>query len=385
MTSGGTLPMFAEKPLLMLLDGHALVHRAWHAIREPLNVRATGEEVRAVYGFLNTFLRMLLDWQPTHCIVTFDLPAPTFRHLAFKEYKAHRPSTPPELRAQFGRIRQVVRTLRIPIFEMEGFEADDVLGTLCRQAEEQKIETLILTGDTDTLQLVSPWVRVMLSFAVQKRAVYDEAAVKERFGGLGPQSVADIKALMGDSSDNIPGVPGVGVKTAQKLITEFGSVEGIYERLDEVTPAKIQQMFRDNRELAMQGKMLTTIRRDVPIQLDLDESRFWRYDRNEVIDLLKELEFFSMVARIPEPREAPAGDGVEPAAPRPRLETHYETVRTEGELAALVARLDSAGAFAYDTETTSTNPMTAALVEEYGTIPGLPSFPAIEAMLTTRP
>ncbi|MCH8185218.1 MAG: DNA polymerase I [Chloroflexi bacterium] len=354
--------MFAEKPLLMLLDGHALVHRAWHAIREPLNVRATGEEVRAVYGFLNTFLRMLSDWQPTHCAVTFDLPAPTFRHLAFKDYKAHRPSTPPELRAQFGRIRQVVSTLRIPIFEMEGFEADDVLGTLCRLAEEQKIETLILTGDTDTLQLVSPWVRVMLSFSVQKRMVYDEAAVRERYGGLGPQSVADIKALMGDSSDNIPGLPGVGAKTAQKLITEFGSVEGIYERLDEVTPAKIQQTFRDNRELAMQGKMLTTIRRDVPIQLDLDESRFWRYDRNEVIDLLKELEFFSMVPRIPEPREAPAGAGAEPAAPRQRLETHYETVRTEDELAALVTRLDNAGAFAYDTETTSTNAMTAALV-----------------------
>ena len=362
MTSGGTLPMFAEKPLLMLLDGHALVHRAWHAIREPLNVRATGEEVRAVYGFLNTFLRMLSDWQPTHCAVTFDLPAPTFRHLAFKAYKAQRPSTPPELRVQFGRIRQVVSTLRIPIFEMEGFEADDVLGTLCRQAEEQKIETLILTGDTDTLQLVSPWVRVMLSFSVQKRAVYDESAVRERFGGLGPQSVADIKALMGDSSDNIPGVPGVGAKTAQKLITEFASVEGIYERLDDVTPAKIQQMFRDNRELAMQGKMLTTIRRDVPIQLDLDESRFWRYDRNEVIDLLKELEFFSMVPRIPEPRQAPAGAGDEPAAPRQRLETHYETVRTEDELAALVSRLDNAGAFAYDTETTSTNAMTAALV-----------------------
>ena len=363
MTSTGTLPMFAEKPLLMLLDGHALVHRAWHAIREPLNVRATGEEVRAVYGFLNTFLKMFADWQPTHVAVTFDLPAPTFRHLAFKEYKAHRPSTPPELRAQFGRIRQVVKTLRIPVFEMEGFEADDVLGTLCRQAEEQKTETLILTGDTDTLQLVSPWVRVMLSFGVQKRTVYDEAAVKERYGGLGPESLPDIKALQGDTSDNIPGVPGVGEKTAQKLIVEFGTVEGIYERLDEVKPPRIQQIFRDNRELAVQGKMLTTIRRDVPIELDLEASRFWRYDRNEVIDLLKELEFFSMVSRVPEPRGAVIGEEeTVPPASRERRETQYETVRTEDELVALVTRLEDSGAFSYDTETTSTNPLTAELV-----------------------
>ena len=362
MTAAGTLPMFAEKPLLMLLDGHALVHRAWHAIREPLNVRATGEEVRAVYGFLNTFLRMLADWQPTHVAVTFDLPAPTFRHLAFKEYKAHRPSTPPELRAQFGRIRQVVETLKIPVFEMEGFEADDVLGTLCRQAEEQKIETLILTGDTDTLQLVSPWVRVMLSFGVQKRTVYDEAAVKERYGGLGPEVLPDIKALQGDTSDNIPGVPGVGAKTAQKLISAYGTVEGIYEQLDEVKPPKIQQTFRDNRELALRGKMLTTIRRDVPIELDLEASRFWRYDRNEVIDLLKELEFFSMVSRIPEAREAAADGEITSPAPRERRETHYETVRTEDELVALVARLEDSGAFSYDTETTSTNPLTAELV-----------------------
>ena len=235
MSTGTTMSMLSEKPLLILMDGHALVHRAWHAIQQPLNVSSTGEEVRAVFGFLNSFLRTLSDWQPTHCAITFDLPAPTFRHLQFKEYKAQRPPTPPELRAQFERIRQLVDAFGIPIYEKEGYEADDVLGTLGLQAEEHKIETLILTGDTDTLQLVSPWVRVLLSYAVQKKTVYDEIAVRERYGGLGPESVPDLKALQGDPSDNIPGVPGVGSKTAIRLLTTYGRLEGIYENLEKVT------------------------------------------------------------------------------------------------------------------------------------------------------
>ena len=362
MTSGGTMPMLAEKPLLILMDGHAIVHRAWHGIQEPLNIRRTGEEVRAVYGFLNTFLRALSDWQPTHCAIAFDLPAPTFRHLEFKEYKAHRPPSPPELRGQFERVHELMNAFRIPVFETEGYEADDVLGTLCHQAEKQKIETLILTGDTDTLQLVSPWVRVLLSYSVLKRTLYNEAAVKERYGGLGPQHVPDIKALQGDTSDNIPGVPGVGAKTAIRLVSEFGSVEGIYERLDEVTPAKLQQALRENRDLALQGKMLTTISRDVPIELELETSRFWSYDRAQVVDLLTELEFFSMVPRIPSPSQETdtTGDEATPAADR--LETRYAVVETEQGLTDLVRELTGAGAFSFHTEATSQDPMAAELV-----------------------
>ena len=213
MPSGDTRSMLEPAQLLLLLDGHALLHRAWHAIRDPLTVRSTGEEVRAVFGFFNSLLRTLADRKPSHLAVTFDLPQPTFRHESFKEYKAHRPPTPPELRSQFGRIRQLIEAFDIPIYEQAGFEADDVLGTLCRQAEEQQIETIVLTGDTDTFQLVSPWVRVQLSFAVQKKTLYDATAVKERYGGLGPEHIADIKALQGDTSDNIPGVPGIGIKT----------------------------------------------------------------------------------------------------------------------------------------------------------------------------
>ena len=362
MSTGTTMSMLSEKPLLILMDGHALVHRAWHAIQQPLNVSSTGEEVRAVFGFLNSFLRTLSDWQPTHCAITFDLPAPTFRHLHFKEYKAQRPPTPPELRAQFERIRQLVDAFGIPIYKKEGYEADDVLGTLGRQAEEHKIETLILTGDTDTLQLVSPWVRVLLSYAVQKKTVYDEIAVRERYGGLGPESVPDLKALQGDPSDNIPGVPGVGSKTAIRLLTIYGSLEGIYENLDKVTPDKLQSALGDNRDRAFQGKMLTTIVRDVPLELDLEAARFWRYDRTQVVDLLRELEFFSIVSHIPTPKtdgEVSRPDAV--AAPD-RPDTNYVTVDTDALLEELVGELATPDGFSFDTETTSTDPMLAELV-----------------------
>ena len=227
-----------EKPLLMLMDGHAMVHRSWHAIsvRQHLSVQKTGEDVTAVFGFITTFLKALQDWSPTHCAIAFDLPAPTFRHLKFAEYKAQRPEAPPELRPQFDRVRQLMRAFGVPIFEVEGFEADDVLGTLCRQATEQGTEALILTGDTDTLQLVTPTVRVALHFRIQERKLYDEEAVAERYGGLTPAQLPHFKALMGDQSDNIPGVRGVGEKTAAKLLLQFGSIQGLYERIEEVTP-----------------------------------------------------------------------------------------------------------------------------------------------------
>ena len=316
MRDGGTVPMLEERPLLMLMDGHAMVHRAWHAIRTPLNVSSTGEEVRAVYGFLNTFLRSLGDWNPTHCAIAFDLPGPTFRHRQFREYKAHRPPSPPELRGQFGRIRKLMEAFGVPIFDMDGYEADDILGALCLQSEQQEMEALILTGDTDTLQLVSPWVRVLLGHGVQGRTVYDVPAVRERYGGLGPEAIPDIKALEGDTSDNIPGVPGVGAKTAIRLLTEFGSVEGIYDNLSEIRPPRLQKLLTENRDLALQGKTLTTIVRDTPVTLDLEAARFWSYERSAVVDLLRELEFFTVVPPHPLPRSGlPDRDGPDRRSP----------------------------------------------------------------------
>ena len=358
----GTMPMLEEKPLLVLMDGHALVHRAWHAIQQPLNVSATGEEVRAVYGFLNTFLRTLSDWNPTHIAMTFDLPVPTFRHRRFKDYKAHRPPTPPELRSQFGRIRQLMEAFRIPVYESEGYEADDVLGTLGRQAADSRIEALILTGDTDTLQLVGPWVKVLLSSSVGKRALYDEAAVRERYGGLGPEHLPDLKALQGDTSDNVPGVPGVGSKTALRLVSTYGSIEGVFEHIDEVTPPRVQQALRDNREQTILGKTLVSIVRDVPVTLELDSARFWQYDRSDVVEFVKELEFFSAVSRIPAPMGNDIGQQGQLSMATESEGTQVTVVDSEETLGRLVSEFEVAGSFALSVQATAGDPMTAAVV-----------------------
>ena len=260
--------LMKETPLLMLMDGHAMVHRAWHGIQTPLTLSKTNEDVRGVYAFANTFIKAIQEWEPTHCAIAFDMSAPTFRHLQYPEYKAQRPETPDGLRAQFPWVRRLMEVFKIPIFEQEEFEADDILGTLCRQATEQGMETIILTGDTDTLQLVSPSVRVVLSSGIQGRDIYDEVAVRERYGGLSPGQQPDIKALEGDTSDNIPGVPKVGRKTAVKLIQDFGSIEGLYTNIDSVLPPRVREAVASHEAEVRQGLELTTIVTSVPVTLD---------------------------------------------------------------------------------------------------------------------
>ena len=370
-TAAGATPLLEpqESQLLILIDGHALVHRAHHAMRDPLTVQSTGETVSGVYGFLNMFLRAIEEWKPTHCIVTFDVSAPTFRHEAFKEYKAQRPPTPPELRAQFGRVKQFMEAFNVPVFEMAGYEADDILGTLGAQAEAQHLDTLILTGDSDILQLVSPSVRVLLDSGRQRASAYDEARVQERYEGLGPKHVAEIKALEGDKSDNIPGLPGVGKKTAIRLLTEYGSIEGIYEHIDEVSSLpklrgakKIQQTLIDNEELALQCKMLTTIRRDVPVELDLAKASFGGFERSDVLALMRELEFFSMVNRIPSAGADGEQLGMLDIPDEERVPAEYIVVDTEAALNEMMRVLESSEFVAFDTETTSQTAMMAELV-----------------------
>ena len=369
-TAAGAAPLLEQdgSPLLILIDGHALVHRAHHAMRDPLTVQSTGEVVSGVYGFMNMFLRALEEWKPSHCIVTFDVSAPTFRHEAFEEYKAQRPPTPPELRPQFGRVKQFMEAFNVPVFEMAGFEADDILGTLGTQAEAQHIDTLIVTGDSDILQLVTPSVRVLLDSGRQRASAYDIARVKERYEGLGPEYVAEIKALEGDKSDNIPGLPGVGRKTAIRLLDEYGSIEGIYEHIDEVSSLKlrgaqkIQNTLRENEELALQCKMLTTIRRDVPVTLELDAARFGGFRHSDVLGLMRELEFFSMTNRIPSAGGEGEQLGMMGMGDEERVPTEYVVVDTEAALEEMLASLEASEFVAFDTETTSQTAMLAELV-----------------------
>src|SRR5215471_10199337 len=213
-----------RRKTIVLIDGHAMIHRAFHALPETLTTKS-GEVVNATFGFTNILLKALGDIKPDYIAVTFDRPTPTFRHEQFVTYKAHRPVLPDNMRPQFGRIREIVEAFGIPIYEKDGFEADDVLGTLSVQARQQGVDTIILTGDMDTLQLVNEHVRVLVAKrGISEATQYDEAAVKSRYG-LPPNKLIDFKGLVGDKSDNIPGVPGIGEKTATKLLTEYGDLE----------------------------------------------------------------------------------------------------------------------------------------------------------------
>ena len=361
-----------DGPRLVLIDGHSLMYRSYHGISPGgnLTVGSTGEDITAVYGFTNTFLRALRDYYPSHCAITFDLPAPTFRHKLYTDYKAQRVAMPPELRPQFDRVRRLMQLFRVPIFEQEGYEADDVIGTLCRQSEEQETPTVILTSDSDALQLVSSWVKVVLYTPYKDPKLYDEAEVKARFYGLAADQQPDFKALKGDSSDNIPGVPGVGDKTAARLLLEYQTLEGLYENVEAVTPPKTRQALEQHRDQALQGKTLTTIVRDVPVTLDMDQVRFWTYSRQDVVDFLRELEFVTIIPRIPEP---PLSEKKKSAV---RLNEQadaldYAVVDEADQLSAMCRELASAPRISFDTETTQLDPMKADLVGlSFATQPG---------------
>lgn len=356
------MPESNDDQLLILIDGHAVIHRAWHAIQQPLNVSSSGEEVRAVYGFLNTFLKTISDWNPSHCAVAFDLPAPTFRHQQFPDYKAHRPHSPPELRSQFGRVKQLMSAFQVPIFEYESYEGDDILGTLSSQAEQRRLDTIIVTGDTDTLQLVNPWVKVLLSTSVRKRALYDELAVSNRYGGLQPNQIPEIKALEGDSSDNIPGVPGIGSKTAIKLLSEYGSIQEIYENIHSVTPSRFQNALLDHKDQTFLSKDLATIVKTAPVELDTEESLFWKYDRTDVVEFLRELEFYTSVPRIP----IGSKDAIESQSTfgftKESMTISAEIIDSVDKLTSLAISLTNCKEFAIEVVATSEDPFRSEIV-----------------------
>ncbi len=353
-----------KKSRLVLFDGNALVHRAFHAL-PPLTVSKTGEMVSAVYGFALMLLKAIDELEPSHCAVAFDMKAPTFRHQLFDQYKAHRPATPDELVNQLGRVRELVTAFRIPIFELEGYEADDVLGTLSRQASEQGIESVIVTGDADTMQLVSPRVKVLYpkpGGSFSNTILYDESAVRDKYG-VSPEHIADLKGLVGDPSDNIPGVSGIGKKTAVKLIQQFGTIEEIYAHLDEVSPSKLQALLRQNEAVARQSKELATIVTEVPLTLHLDDCRTSHYDRQRVAELFRELEFSTLLPRLPQTEvdtETPAVSLPTKLTAQP--EPSYHTVTTTPAFSELINRLSRAESFAFDLETTSLDAMSAQIV-----------------------
>ncbi len=339
---------------LVVLDGHAIIFRAYYAMREPLTVRSTGEVVSAVYGFSNTLLAVLDDLRPTHIALALDVDdSTTFRRELDPNYKAHRPPIPEDLPAQIERCRQVAEAFSIPIYEAPGFEADDVLATLADQAADAGVETWIATLDSDLVQLVREGVSVYMFRPYQRDVVrYDsDERVRDRYG-VDPIQIIDYKAIVGDKSDNIPGVKGLGDKGAVKLLNTWRTLDEIYEHLDEVKPPSTQRKLREQRAGALLSRDLAAIRHDAPITIDLDAADVRSYDREAVAAIFRELEFRSILERVSAPQFGAAG-----APPPAEQSVEYELVRDEQALQQWVERAAAAPLLAVDLETSSLDPI----------------------------
>jgi len=283
---------------LVLIDGHAILHRAYHAFPLTLKTRR-GEIVNAVYGFTRILLTVLDNLKPDYLAVAFDLPYPTFRHYEFIGYQAHRPEAEEEFKEQIGRVYEVVKVLNIPIFSQRDFEADDVIGTLAKEASKKKnLETIIVTGDKDIMQLVDKKVKV---YAPQKGfaqgELFDVKKVKALLG-ISPKQIIDYKALVGDPSDNYPGVPGIGPKTAVLLLTKYKNLKNIFKNLKKINPM-VAQKIKSGQESAFLSQKLATIVKNVSVKLDLKKCQVHDYDHQKAMRLFEELEFRSLMRKLP--------------------------------------------------------------------------------------
>lgn len=332
---------------LYLIDGMAFAFRAYYAIRTPLT-DAKGRPTNAVYGFTRVLLKILREHQPSHIAVVFDAPGKSFREEIYPEYKATRQETPEDLKEQFPRMHEVVAALNIPLFCVPGVEADDVIGTLARRAEAEGMEVVVVSGDKDLLQLVSDRVRVYDPGKGDKDEWLGVNEVVERFG-VGPDRVTDALALIGDAADNVPGVRGIGDKTAKKLMERFGSLEALYEHIEELQGKQKERLLED-REQAFFSRELVTIRTDVDLPAPPAACRRKDPDPERLIGTFSELQFNKML------------EEVLPGAGQTEDHRHYAMITDEAGLVQIIEKMRAAGRFAIDTETTSVDPMRADLV-----------------------
>jgi len=291
---------------LVLIDGHAILHRAYHAL--PALTTSSGQPINAIYGFLLMLLRTIADLKPTHMAITFDRPKPTFRKKLYKEYQSQRPEMEKELIDQVELIHKVIKTIGLPIYELDGFEADDIIGTISDQvyrgeikkeigSEDEKPEVVIVTGDRDILQLARDSVKVYMPVkGISEAKLYSKEDVFEKYG-ISPDQIADYKGLIGDASDNYSGVSGIGPKTAVSLLSKFGSVEKIYTNLDSLD-GKVKEKLEKGKDAAYLSKKLATIVTDVPIEFDWKSSKIPSLDRPDIRAIFEELEFRSLIPRL---------------------------------------------------------------------------------------
>jgi len=333
--------MNPDNNTLYLIDGSSYLYRAYFAIKRLSS--PSGFPTNAIYGFTQMLLKLLKDYQPQHLAMVFDVGRVTFRTELYPAYKANREEMPPDLRQQLGPIRDLVRAFNIPVVELEGYEADDLIGTLAARWEAKGGRVVVVTGDKDLMQIVTEQTTLLDTMKNVASAI---PQVQERFG-VGPEGVIDILGLAGDSSDNIPGVPGIGEKTAIKLIQQFGSLDQLLERADEV-PGKTGEKLREFAEQARLSRQLATIIKDVPYELQIDQLAAQEPDTPRLNELFKEYGFHTLIKEM---------------TAQPTLQSdQYHGVLTTDALEALAKRLEAAEAFAFDTETTGLDPRTAELV-----------------------
>jgi len=299
---------------LVLIDAMALAYRSFHAI--PFLTTPVGQPINAAYGFASTLLHIIAVLKPKYLAVAFDESGPTFRHEEFAAYKATRPEAPDALKSQFPIIRELVPALGLPSFSVQGYEADDVIGTLAQQAQAQRVDVVIATGDHDMYQLVNYGIKVYnLSRGVKDAELIGEDEVRAHYG-FGPERVTDYKGLRGDTSDNIPGVPGVGPKTAKRLIVEFGDLDELYAALNcgavydpalknQGVTEKLKEKLCANKDQAFLSRQLATIHPDVPVTLELPDTVIQEYDQDKAASIFTELGFKSLIPRLPESRTKP--------------------------------------------------------------------------------
>ncbi|MDH7601602.1 MAG: DNA polymerase I [Armatimonadota bacterium] len=339
---------------LIAIDGNSLLYRAFYAVRYLST--SEGIPTNAVYG-LTTMLLKVLEEKPDYVVVAFDTPQPTFRHETYAEYKAQRKAVPEALIQQGEIARELIRAFNIPIVEVPGYEADDVIGALAVKAKERGIETIIVTGDLDALQLVNDHVKVMTTQrGVSDVVVYDVNAVVERFG-LMPEQIPDFKGLKGDPSDNIPGVPGIGDKTAAELLKKYGSVENLLEHLSELPEGKVKSALQEHKEQALLSKHLAKIVTELPIDIDLDQFKAREPDYDALRDLLVKLEFRTILKRLP---EVAAAEGKRPAEER-STSGPYRIIESAQDLAGIKSLINESRKCAVQCVVSDSKPIRAKL------------------------
>ena len=360
--------MAKNKPKLMIIDGNALIHRSFHALPPTITTKS-GEMVNAVYGFTSFFIKAMRELRPEYVVLTLDKKGPTFRHKKFKEYKAKRIKAPQELYDQIPKVKEVVKSFNIPTFEATGFEADDLIGTISKIVDD-RVEKIILTGDMDTLQLVNGHTKVYtMSRGITDSVIYNKKAVEERYG-LRPDQMIDYKALRGDPSDNIPGVKGIGEKTAVELLKNFKTLDRVYKNSDsKKIKDRTRELLKEYKKDAFLSKELATIKCDVPIKFNLETARFKDLDKARVVKTLSGFEFKSLLPRaqamfgvlIKETKEEKV-QKTENKFERNKNQFKYNFVNTEKSFKFFLALLKKQKLFTFDTETSSFDPLTANLL-----------------------